>query len=138
MSILNQVDLTKIVDPNLVFETTPAPGGLYLCSLVVYGLLILGSVILGVISRRNPQSNNRKLWRQFIYLMLVVGMTGPVLVFLRWQSIPYLGSRLITLLLWLVAIAWLCQIIYYWIFVLPHEIELKKEKENFEKYLPRA
>lgn len=137
MSILNQINLSKIFDPNLVFEATPAPGGLYLLSLIIYGLLIISAIILGVISRRNPQSIYKKLWRQFIYLMLFTGLLGPVLVFFRWQSIPYLGSRLMVLILWIIAIAWLTQIIIYRIWLLPKEIQKIKEKEKFEKYLPK-
>ncbi len=135
--MLNQIDLTKIFDPNLIFETTPVPGGLYLLSLIIYGLLLAGAITLGVISRRNPQSTHKKLWRQFIYLMLFTGIIGPVLVFFRWQAVPYLGSRFVVLILWLVALAWVLQILIYRLWVLPQEIKKLKEKENFEKYLPR-
>lgn len=135
-NILNQIDLTKIFDPSQVFQATPDPVGLYLYGLVVYGLALIGAVILGNILRRNPRSIYKKLWRQFIYLMLFAGLTGPILVFFRWQSIPYIGSRLMVLVLWIIAIAWLIQIMIYWFRVLPQEIKKIKEKENFERFLP--
>lgn len=138
MSIFNQINLAKIIDPNLVFEASPSSEGLYLYSLIIYGLLLVAAIILGVISRRDRQSIYRKLWRQLIYLLLFTGLVGPVLVFLRWQSIPYIGSRLMVLVLWIITVAWLAQIITYKIWVLPKEIKKIKEKEKFEKYLPRA
>jgi hypothetical protein len=137
MNILSQIDLTKIFNPEFLFQASPDPGGLFLLTLVVYGLMIIGAIALGVVSRRNRGSKYRKLWRQFIYFMLTIGLIGPVLVFFRWQSIPYLGSRLVALALWIVALAWLLQIIFYWLFVLPQEVKAKIEKENFEKYLPK-
>lgn len=135
--MLNQIDLTKLFDPNLIFEATPSPEGLYLDTLAIYGLLLSTAVILGIISRRNPQSVYKNLWRKFIYLSLFTGIIGPVLIFFRWQSIPYLGSRLAVLALWITTLFWLLQIIWYWLIILPREIKAKQEKENFEKYLPR-
>jgi len=136
-NILNQIDLSKIFDPNLIFEASPDPQGFYLYIAIIYGLILVLAIILGVISRRNPQSVYKKLRSKTIYLMLFVGLVGLMLTFFRWQAIPYIGSRLMVLALWIVAIAWLVEIIWYWLFILPQQKKLQQEKENFEKYLPR-
>ena len=68
--------------------------------------------------------------------MLIIGFFGLALIFFRFEAIPYLGSRLMLLILFLVFLIWGILIIYYWLRIMPREIKKKKEKENFEKYLP--
>ena len=70
-------------------------------------------------------------------LLLTCGVIGLILVLFRYQQIPYFGNRLMYLLLFIVFIIWGGWILFYKMVVMPKEINKEKEKENFQKYLPR-
>lgn len=113
---------------------SPAAGGLYQYLAIVFGLMIILSVVLFL---KKPAEIYRKLYGKVISLFLIVGLIGIALIFFRFEAMPYLGSRLMFLVLIFVFLIWFGLIVYYRLIILPQEIRQKKEKENFEKYLPR-
>ena len=135
-TILDQFDPRKLINPNWLFETAPDIQGLYLYLGLIYGLFLIAAVALGVYSRRHRDSRH-KFWSQIIYLLLLVGVIGLVLIFFRWQEITYLGSRILVVFLWLAGLIWLVFILFYRFVTLPKKIKVQEEKNRFEKYLPK-
>lgn len=136
MDIIHQIDLGKFVNIDYIFESTPSSEGLYRYLLLLFGLEIIGAIIIAIFNRQ--KGIYRKLKNKFFSLFLTTGIIGISFIFFRQQQIPYIGSRLPLILLFLTFLIWFGFIIRYWIVILPKEISKKKEKEKFEKYLPHA
>jgi len=135
MNIIHQIDLGKIINIGYIFETTPSPEGLYRYLAILFGLMIIGAIVIVILNRR--KSLTRKVKSGFFSLLLTVGIIGLSLIFFRFEEIPYLGSRLMLILLFFIIICWAAFIIWYWLVILPKEIAMIREKEKFQKYLPR-
>jgi len=133
-NFLDQLEPDKLLNTFYLLDATPSADGLYIYLMVVFGLLIVVAAILFFIKF---EKYYRKLQRKLIILFLTVGLVGFILIFLRYEQIPYLSSRLLILLLLLLFAVWLLLIIYYYFRILPVEIKEILKKENFEKYLPR-
>ncbi|OGD56464.1 hypothetical protein A2V71_03725 [Candidatus Berkelbacteria bacterium RBG_13_40_8] len=135
MNIINQIDFKKLFNLGYIFESSPASIGLYKYLAILFSLMIIGAVVIFFFNRKD-KDNYKKLKNNFFNLFLTTGIIGVVLIFLRWQEVPYLGSRAMLLILLVAFIIWSFLIGYYGFFVLPKEIIKIKEKEHFEKYLP--
>lgn len=134
MDIIRQIDLSKFLNIGYIFESTPSFEGFYRYLLILFGLEIVGAVVVAIFNRQ--KGILKKLKSGFISLFLTTGIIGISFIFFRLQQIPYLGSRLLLILLLVTIIIWLGFVFKYWIVVLPKEILQKKEKEKFERYLP--
>jgi len=135
-SFFNQLDIRKIFDPARILESTPNPEGLYQYLSIVFGLFLIIALIIILVTKKQKQIF-RNYFNRIVNLLLFAGLAGLVLVFCRWQGIPYLGSRLMMYILILILIIWASYIIWYRLTVLPKKIAELKNKERFEKYLPR-
>lgn len=133
-NFLSQIDPKKLLQKDYIFQITPDPDGLYKYLGVIFGLMFALAVILIF---KKPKEIYRKLNSKLIILLIVVSFMGLAFIFFRYQAIPYLGSRLMLIVLFLVFLIWGISIIYYRLRIMPWEIKKRKEKENFEKYLPR-
>lgn len=132
---LNLFAPEKLFQTSYLFEVTPNQEGLYKYLIFVFGALILAGLIL-IFKTKKQDKIWKKYFAKIINLYLVTGFIGLVLIFFRFEGIPYLGSRLFLLLLGLIAIIWLINIIWYRYKILPKKI-LDNEKEKiFNKYLP--
>jgi hypothetical protein len=136
MNIFQQIDLGKLFNPGYVFESTPNSTGLYQYLAILFGLEIIGAILITIFNRK--KSATKRVKSSFFSLFLSMGIIGLSLIFFRWQMIPYLGSRLVLVLLFIVFIIWSVFIFWYWLMILPKEMAKVKEQERFEKYLPHA
>ncbi len=132
-NFLSQIDFGKLFQKEYLLEINPDANGLYKYLTIVFGLMIILSVVLFL---KKPAEVYKKLYGKVISLFLIVGLIGIALIFFRFEAMPYLGSRLMFLVLIFVFLIWLGLIVYYRLIILPKEIKQKKVKENFEKYLP--
>ena len=98
---------------------------------------MITAVLLHLLFKKQDR-NRQKVWEKLIPLLWFAGIAGIVLIFFRWQSIPYLGSRFLMLMMFGVAVLWLAQILWFKFIELPQELLIKKKKQEFETYLPRA
>ena len=135
MDIIHQIDLSKFLNFGYIFESNPSSEGLYRYLLIIFGVEIIGAVIVYFFNRQ--KGIFKKLKNGFFSLFLTTGIIGLTIIFFRQQQIPYLGSRLLLVLLLVTFLIWLGFIIRYWLITLPKEIIQKKQKEKFEKYLPK-
>lgn len=125
----------KLLEPGYIFEVSPSAEGLYRFLAILFGLMILLAFIL-IIKAKKQEEIFKKLYSKIINLLLFSGFFGLVLLFFRFEGIPYLGSRLLMLILFVVAFVWFLLICYYKFRILPREIENFKKQKIFEKYLP--
>lgn len=136
--ILSNIDLTKFLKTDYIFEVTPSPQSDYIYLSIIYGLLILISI--GLWFYYNKKQKNKKVWQKMrgrvFNLFFYSGLIGLFLVFFRFQQIAYLGSRFFTLILWLVIFIWAFFTVLYRFTSLKQEFKNIEKKENFEKYLP--
>ncbi|MCB9803133.1 hypothetical protein H6761_03970 [Candidatus Nomurabacteria bacterium] len=103
-------------------------------------ILFLGSIFIALLSINKIKNIHgpKSTWKKLQLWGFSVGPIGLLLMFFREVRAVYLGSR-IWLLLWIIiALIWLGFIIYYWKIKLPLKIQTQKEKEEFEKWLPKA
>lgn len=135
MDLINQIDLRNFFQSSYIFETTPDAEGLYKYLSIVFALFVIIAFIL-IIRAKNKEKIFKNLDAKFINLLLFTGLIGIVLVFFRWQGIPYLGSRVMLLVLAFISLLWIGIIGWYKFRVLPKKIEENIKRKNFEKYLP--
>jgi hypothetical protein len=75
---------------------------------------------------------------KFFYNYITCISVSFVLLFFRWQTIPYLSARILLILdlLWFLII--LLMNIMYQVKTLPNEVALYLNKEKFNKYIPKS
>ena len=132
---INFFDLKKLFDTGYIFESAPSAEGLYKYLAILFGLFIIFAFAL-IIKSKKQNEVLKKLYSKAINLLLLGGFFGLILVFFRWQGIPYLSSRLLLLVLFLIFLLWLLRIMWYKFKILPKEIEQYNKRKIFEKYLP--
>jgi len=136
MSFFDQIDFKKILDLNWIFEKTPDAQGLYVYLSVLFSLFLVAALILWRRATKTRGTVREKLYGQFFKLFMTTGLIGLALIFLRFEGIAYLGSRLIMFILLGISLIWALMITYYGFFILPKEVKELAKKEEFEKYLP--
>jgi cell division protein FtsW (lipid II flippase) len=129
----------QILNPTFWFHIRPP-----VMSLPTAGILALGFVILLIIGviclRRASQNENRhrgrgeqKLGGWFITWAVI----GLVWVFMAYERINFFGAWFWTLVMIVLAFLWLALIMRYWKKVVPSMETLRRERAEFEKYLPK-
>lgn len=129
----------QILNPTFWFQVRPP-----VMSLLMAGLLALGFIILFVIGvvfmRRGSQNENRHRGRGEQKLsgwFITWAVVGLVWVFMAYERINFFGSRFWTLVMIVIALVWLAFIMRYWKKVVPSMETLRRERAEFEKYLPK-
>jgi len=139
MNTFKNIDIKKLFDIGYIFEKVPDTSGAYKYLIFLFGLMILLAVLAwfgyGRLKKKLPlwEKMETRVFNIFFY----IGITGLLLIFFRWQAIPFLGSRFFMILLALVFIIWGLYIIYFRLRVLPSKIADFEREKNFKKYLPR-
>ena len=135
-NFLSKINLSKLFRADYIFEASPVATGLYLYFLIVFGIFIVLSLIFFILLRRKNKIYH-KLYKRASIFFLVIGLIGLLLIFFRFEQIPYLSSRLMFLGLAIVFLLWGGWIGFYIIFTLPKEKKELFKKQKFIKYLPR-
>lgn len=137
MNLLSVIDFKKLVDATWIFEKNPSTQGMYLYVAAVFGLCVIGAIVIGLAYAKQNKVY-RKVYSMVYSMLLTIGLIGLSLVLMRYQGVSYLGSRFLLYVLFLVVLMWVNQILVYRYIDLPKEIKKKQERERFEKYLPKA
>lgn len=137
INFLKQIAPQKLLDGNYIFQATPNPEGMYKYLGIIFVLLIIAALALKIFFKSlNPV--RKKIINKIIYFLLIIGLSGIFWIFFRFEQIAYIGSRLILIVIILAIIIWGLQICFYWLIYAPKEFSRIKQKESFEKYLPRS
>lgn len=105
----------------------------FLVLLGLYVLFIIVATLLAYNRKIHPP-----LRAKFFNFFLTIGIIGVFISLFRWESISYIGSRFVMLLLLIVAIIWYCLIAIYSITKMPREIKLRKNQDRYAQYLPKT
>ncbi len=103
---------------------------------VIIGLVVVG-IIFKIIAALVKVVPIKKLYRRLGTLFITSGALYSISLFFTQTSTPMLGARWWFALWTLVAVIWLVYILRYAIWRLPKEIAQGKERQQFEKYLPK-
>ncbi|MFA4937042.1 MAG: hypothetical protein WC575_01975 [Patescibacteria group bacterium] len=103
---------------------------------VIIGLVVVG-IIFKIISAIVKTAPVKKLYRRLGTLFITSGVFYCISLLFTQTSTPMLGARWWFVLWTLVAIIWLGYILRYALWRLPKEIVQGKERQEFEKYLPK-
>ena len=133
------MDIEKLIDLNYLFDRYPDNG----FSLQIKIFLILYFVISIIIAIKAGKKLNdkpgimKKTYNSLENWGWTTGILGLSLFFFREVNAMYLGSRIWMLILLLSTFLWLLIIFRYYKKEIPKKEKLKKEREEFSKYLPR-
>jgi membrane-associated HD superfamily phosphohydrolase len=108
--------------------------------LIFFGLLLILFFALKIKEEKNIKKSpaRKELFDQIFSLLSTCVTLGFVLIFLQWQSIPYLSASLFIIILSIIMIIWSSIIFAYFNKVFKNNITSEENRLKFEKYLPRA
>ena len=102
---------------------------------LIFGIFVLLTAI-GTILIYNRKIH-KPLKARLTNFFLTIGIVGLLISFFRYESIPYIGSRFMILVLITAAILWYLVITIYSVSKMPKEIRIKKSEDRYIQYLPR-
>ena len=135
------IDVTKLFSWNYLFEQRPdAQSNLVFVLAVLFGLAVLGSGLTWLYlvrkERREPLLVQVRV--RFVPWLFTTGSVGLLLVFFRFEGVPYFASRF-WLASWLIgSLIWLVRLLYYLLKKFPKERSLNAERLVRERYLPKS
>ena len=134
-------DLTKLANLSYLIDQRPAPDStLVLVLAILFALAIIGSGLLwfSLFRRERQYPILARVRERTVRFLFASGFVGLILVFFRWQGIPYFASR-IWLLLWIVVtIVWLVRLLMYLLKKFPKERKIENNRMLKERYLPKS
>lgn len=134
------MDFTKLLNIKYIFVNNPAPFHFFERGIVmaVCGLLVLAAAVAWFWQRDKTRNLiSRKIASKFFNYGIVVGLLGWLLFFIREQGVYFFSRRFWFLFLFISALVWLFYLLKYILKKAPAERQGLKEKEEFERYLPR-
>lgn len=134
------MDLSNLFSFKLWFNTNPGPLLSSSVNIVlgVFVLLLVLAIVAKIFSNGKNISKAKALfWNKLSHLFFWTDLVLLILLFFSREGVPILGMRLWYLVLFAVVLVWLGFIIRYAKVELPKQEELKKEREKFNKYLPK-
>lgn len=108
--------------------------------LIIFLTLAIGAIICYILfgaKARKIQAYN-KLKSLIFNWLIGFSLAGLFFVFLAWQTIPYLSSRIFFILFFITIAIWLVYILIYIKTGFIQELNSYWAHENFKKYLPKA
>lgn len=131
-------DFSQIFDYNYIFEYIPQWHSQYswISWMIYLGILGIG-IILVLVDKFTKQKKFfiGKLKNKILPLTNTVGIIGIILTFFRYQTIPYLSSRLLIYCLIFTAIVWILFILWYFLRKYPKERFEVEEEFRKKRYL---
>ena len=129
----NTMKIADLINKNFLF-TDLSIGNSKTFFIILIAFVVL--IIAGILTKM-AKKMHKPLKSRFFNFFLTIGITGVVLMFFRFESIAYIGSRFILILWGLVAIIWYLDIFVYSLFKMPKELKRVKSDEIYKKYLPK-
>ncbi|MBI4121767.1 MAG: hypothetical protein HY461_00390 [Parcubacteria group bacterium] len=132
--------LKAIIYPSYWFtHQNPVPEAWVSALTILFAILVLGGLTAALLAlRRTWATPLRTLFRRIGAFGLTMGFVGYILLFFSLQRIAFLSARLWYLAWTVGAIYWLYRVLYYAFRVLPKREAERREREQREKYLPKA
>ncbi len=129
---------SNIITPQYWFSPPPvlAPFTLWLM-VAIFGLMLIFAFILNILSLKNKfDQPSRRGLKKISALLGWLGAAGFILLFFRYEIIPFLSWRL-WYGLWAIGLAvWLGFILRFWLKEIPKRRRALAETARLKKYLP--
>lgn len=134
------LDITKLTHLSYLMQARPTDKStLVQVIAILFATSLVASPIIWLVGSRAGRANppigavGSRLSRS----MFTIGLVGLILIFFRWQGIPYFASR-VWLLGWLViGFWWLVRFVVYLLKKFPRERRLFEEERRYQRYLPK-
>ena len=110
--------------------------------LLFYGIFFLIILLGAILLKRKYHQKSQEFppynffSQKFYSYFLTCTIIGFVLLFFRWQGIPYISSRILLGVDLLIIIITLILFIYYQFKSLPNQISKYQEQQEYQKYIP--
>lgn len=133
-------DFSKLLDIEFLTEANPAEFASKNLFLIVFGLIILISVLLWVAAHflvKRSQVLKYFLQAKLFYLLFVLGAGGMLLTLLRSVGAAYLSMRLVFLIFLLTILVWAIHIVFYLLMTFTKEYQDELDYQRKKKYWPR-
>lgn len=125
---------------NYLFNASPSGEEKMQIGLAVFFLLliIVGILVFFILGKKYHQFPPFKPPKiHIINCSLFVGITGLLLLFFRWQNIPYLSMRFLLLVLLVAFLIWLVYIIIYIRTKLIYDLKKFQVEQRYQSYIIR-
>lgn len=136
------MDINRFFDLIYWFSLEPQimslRGAILLGSFFAFFILlkVLGKIVF-LRYKKDLSAPERRLMSKAESMLLTMGFAGVAWVFFAYQGLPILSARF-WFLVWIVSfILWAYTLMHYALVALPEEIKKIKEKERFNRYLPK-
>ncbi|OGD67017.1 hypothetical protein A3F08_03665 [Candidatus Berkelbacteria bacterium RIFCSPHIGHO2_12_FULL_36_9] len=125
---------------SLLTATSPYNSRLLLVLTIIFSVFLIAGILTwmtmkSVASQKPPFQELRARLTTFL---ATIGGIGLVLTFFEWQTIPYLSSRLLILILIVIFLFWSYNFLRYIQRGFSWELAESERQERYKKYLPRS
>lgn len=131
------LDFTKLWDKIYLFG--PNPPDLARSDLIFFwvSLVFVVAAIISkiIVFRTAPGSPKRMLWSRIFHLFLTIGILVLLWVGARFENIPWLGTHVVVLSLFLIGLVWLVFIMRYYLVEGRSRQSMWEEEKIKQKYL---
>lgn len=134
------IDLQPLIDPGFWFSMFPgtlSPVFEKVFFLLFAIMMIVGAVVRITARHRVEDRHMLRTFGKIGKMFIVMGILGMVWFFFTFEGTYFLGARFWFLLWTAGLIAWIVAIVRYVRVTIPAEKAEKKNREEFNKYLPR-
>lgn len=133
------MNLEKLIDLTYLLERYPRLGFSLPIKLFLI-ILFVGAIVIAIKAGKELKNNPGIMKNVYDRLQnwgWTTGLLGFLLFFFREVRTIYLGSRILMLILLISSFIWIFRIIRYYKKEIPKKKELKKERQEYGKYLPK-
>ncbi len=127
------LDIQKLIDIRYLLDPKPSYNfAFFVPTFVVMSIAFIVGIVLATAYFR------RYVWSEMIGQWLRwFGFTGLILLFFRYEGIPFLSIRIYFIILTLGFFVWLIMILRNFRLIRESQIEKARRQESYDKYLPR-
>ncbi len=133
------MNLEKLINLSYLFDKYPRIGFSLPIKLILI-LLFISAIIIAIKAGKELKNNPglmKKVYDRLQNWGWTTGLVGFLLFFFREVRTIYLSSRILIIILLISSFIWIFRIIRYYKKEIPKKKELKKEKQEYSKYLPK-
>lgn len=133
------MNLGKLFSLSYLFDRFPGSSFHYMIPcIVLFLVLIVGSFYLESWIRRHPLRSSLKTTLPHVVGRLrAFGIVGFVLLWIRYENLPFISMRALLLLFFLSFLAYVGMCVYRFKVILPKTIEENKRLNKLKSYLPK-
>ncbi len=130
----------KLLSPSYLFTIQPGSEFKFMVPLIVLFLILtVGSFYIdGWIKKQPHRAAIRELLPKFGSRLRLLGIIGFLLLFARYENIPYFAMRFMLLAFLIGIAAYIGYSLYKYKTHLPELLETRKKKATHHKYLPKS